>query len=55
MGHSSQWVFQVSGEKVNTAGYTEQCLEAAKGKHQPSSVLSKVTAPSINTVSIIYV
>lgn len=35
MGNSAHWVFQVSGETVDTAGYTEQCLGAARGKHQP--------------------
>lgn len=35
MGNSAQLVFQVGGETVDTAGYTEQCLGAARGKHQP--------------------
>lgn len=47
--------FQVSRETVDTAGYTEQCLGAVGGKHQPFSLLSKLTAPSINTASIAYV
>lgn len=54
MGHSAQWVFQVGGERVNTAGYTEQRLGAASGKHQPFSLRNKLTAPSINTASIVY-
>lgn len=52
MGNSAHWVFQVGRETVDTAGYTEQCLGAVRGKHQPFSLLSKLTASSINTASI---
>lgn len=52
MGNSAHRVFQVGGETVDTAGYTEQCLGQQEVNISHFPLLSKLISPSINIASI---